>query len=199
MVGAITGDFLRLCEALTAEDVAYTFNRAADMSVVNLYDGIDAAKLPRLELVSMMLGKGLEAAVRRQPRTGAERPVVALTAELRLPQPTVSHHLSLLRQVRLVSDRRALAACIARSRAELTPAELARIRQPVNHARLTHSQRRGHFGPQNRHRPAPLLLGCGDVVDHRDLGVSHRPLGGVKKQRTLARDKTRSMKVQLRP
>jgi DNA-binding transcriptional ArsR family regulator len=35
-----------------------------------------------------------------------ERPVVALTAELRLPQPTVSHHLAWLRMMDLVSPRR---------------------------------------------------------------------------------------------
>ena len=37
---------------------------------------------------------------------GGERPVVALTAELRLPQPTVSHHLAWLRMMDLVSPRR---------------------------------------------------------------------------------------------
>jgi ArsR family transcriptional regulator len=35
-----------------------------------------------------------------------ERPVVALTSELRLPQPTVSHHLAWLRMMDLVSPRR---------------------------------------------------------------------------------------------
>ena len=35
-----------------------------------------------------------------------ERPVVALTAELRLPQPTVSHHLAWLRMMDLVFPRR---------------------------------------------------------------------------------------------
>ena len=38
--------------------------------------------------------------------SGGERPVVALTAELRLPQPTVSHHLAWLRMMDLVSPRR---------------------------------------------------------------------------------------------
>ena len=37
---------------------------------------------------------------------GGERPVVALTSELRLPQPTVSHHLAWLRMMDLVSPRR---------------------------------------------------------------------------------------------
>jgi DNA-binding transcriptional ArsR family regulator len=37
---------------------------------------------------------------------GGERPVVALTAELSLPQPTVSHHLAWLRMMDLVSPRR---------------------------------------------------------------------------------------------
>ena len=37
---------------------------------------------------------------------GGERPVVALTSELRLPQPTVSHHLAWLRTMDLVSPRR---------------------------------------------------------------------------------------------
>jgi ArsR family transcriptional regulator, cadmium/lead-responsive transcriptional repressor len=37
---------------------------------------------------------------------GGERPVVALTNELRLPQPTVSHHLAWLRMMDLVSPRR---------------------------------------------------------------------------------------------
>ena len=37
---------------------------------------------------------------------GGERPVVALTAELRLPQPTVSHHLAWLRMMDLVAPRR---------------------------------------------------------------------------------------------
>ena len=37
---------------------------------------------------------------------GGERPVVALTTELRLPQPTVSHHLAWLRMMDLVSPRR---------------------------------------------------------------------------------------------
>ena len=37
---------------------------------------------------------------------GGERPVVALTAELRQPQPTVSHHLAWLRMMDLVSPRR---------------------------------------------------------------------------------------------
>jgi len=37
---------------------------------------------------------------------GGERPVVALTAELQLPQPTVSHHLAWLRMMDLVSPRR---------------------------------------------------------------------------------------------
>ena len=37
---------------------------------------------------------------------GGERPVVALTGELRLPQPTVSHHLAWLRMMDLVSPRR---------------------------------------------------------------------------------------------
>jgi ArsR family transcriptional regulator len=35
-----------------------------------------------------------------------ERPVVSLTAELKLPQPTVSHHLAWLRMMDLVSPRR---------------------------------------------------------------------------------------------
>lgn len=35
-----------------------------------------------------------------------ERPVVSLTSELRLPQPTVSHHLAWLRMMDLVSPRR---------------------------------------------------------------------------------------------
>ena len=35
-----------------------------------------------------------------------ERPVVGLTTELRLPQPTVSHHLAWLRMMDLVSPRR---------------------------------------------------------------------------------------------
>ena len=38
--------------------------------------------------------------------SGGERPVVAPTAELRLPQPTVSHHLAWLRMMDLVSPRR---------------------------------------------------------------------------------------------
>ena len=37
---------------------------------------------------------------------GGERPVVALTSELGLPQPTVSHHLAWLRMMDLVSPRR---------------------------------------------------------------------------------------------
>lgn len=37
---------------------------------------------------------------------GGERPVVSLTSELRLPQPTVSHHLAWLRMMDLVSPRR---------------------------------------------------------------------------------------------
>ena len=37
---------------------------------------------------------------------GGERPVVSLTAELKLPQPTVSHHLAWLRMMDLVSPRR---------------------------------------------------------------------------------------------
>ena len=37
---------------------------------------------------------------------GGERPVVALTGELKLPQPTVSHHLAWLRMMDLVSPRR---------------------------------------------------------------------------------------------
>jgi DNA-binding transcriptional ArsR family regulator len=37
---------------------------------------------------------------------GGERPVVALTGELQLPQPTVSHHLAWLRMMDLVSPRR---------------------------------------------------------------------------------------------
>ena len=37
---------------------------------------------------------------------GGERPVVALTSELRLPQPTVSHHLAWLRMMDLVASRR---------------------------------------------------------------------------------------------
>jgi len=35
-----------------------------------------------------------------------ERPVVALTSELRLPQPTVSHHLAWLKTLDLVTPRR---------------------------------------------------------------------------------------------
>jgi DNA-binding transcriptional ArsR family regulator len=35
-----------------------------------------------------------------------ERPVVSLTAELGLPQPTVSHHLAWLRMMDLVTPRR---------------------------------------------------------------------------------------------
>jgi DNA-binding transcriptional ArsR family regulator len=35
-----------------------------------------------------------------------ERPVVSLTTEMRLPQPTVSHHLAWLRMMDLVSPRR---------------------------------------------------------------------------------------------
>ena len=35
-----------------------------------------------------------------------ERPVVGLTSELRLPQPTVSHHLAWLRMMDLVAPRR---------------------------------------------------------------------------------------------
>jgi DNA-binding transcriptional ArsR family regulator len=35
-----------------------------------------------------------------------ERPVVSLTGELKLPQPTVSHHLAWLRMMDLVSPRR---------------------------------------------------------------------------------------------
>ena len=35
-----------------------------------------------------------------------ERPVVSLTGELRVPQPTVSHHLAWLRMMDLVSPRR---------------------------------------------------------------------------------------------
>src|SRR5688500_9149421 len=37
---------------------------------------------------------------------GGERPVVALTGELGLPQPTVSHHLAWLRMMDLVAPRR---------------------------------------------------------------------------------------------
>jgi DNA-binding transcriptional ArsR family regulator len=37
---------------------------------------------------------------------GGERPVVSLTGELGLPQPTVSHHLAWLRMMDLVSPRR---------------------------------------------------------------------------------------------
>ena len=37
---------------------------------------------------------------------GGERPVVALTSELGLPQPTVSHHLAWLRMMDLVAPRR---------------------------------------------------------------------------------------------
>ena len=35
-----------------------------------------------------------------------ERPVISLTSEMRLPQPTVSHHLAWLRMMDLVSPRR---------------------------------------------------------------------------------------------
>ena len=38
--------------------------------------------------------------------SAGERPVVALTAELRLPQPTVSHHLAWLKTLDLVTARR---------------------------------------------------------------------------------------------
>jgi DNA-binding transcriptional ArsR family regulator len=38
--------------------------------------------------------------------SGGERPVVSLTAELKLPQPTVSHHLAWLRMMDLVVPRR---------------------------------------------------------------------------------------------
>jgi len=37
---------------------------------------------------------------------GGERPVIALTTELGLPQPTVSHHLAWLRMMDLVAPRR---------------------------------------------------------------------------------------------
>ena len=43
----------------------------------------------------------------------------------------------------------------------------AQRREVGARARLTHSQRRGHFGPQDRHRPAPLLLGCAERDQRR--------------------------------
>ncbi len=52
------------------------------------------------------------------------------------------------------SDRRALAACITRSRAELTPGELARITQPVLVAVGTKDDVGGPAGPLARMLPA---------------------------------------------